>query len=369
MSERLDDITKLLHTRIDFAESHPNVTPLFQNSAFLSESQFFYSRKANPNTSELETALSHLEDGAEVISVTNGMAAIQLALRLLRPGQTLLINELIYGCTFKLFQDYCEHFGITLRVEDLSQPDVDFSGVDMVFFETPTNPFLKNIPIERTARELKTKSKDALVVVDNTWATPYFQKPLNFGADLCVYSATKFYAGHSDCMGGMVTCRRADLAEKVRSYRFYSGAVLDPHSAWLIRRSLQTFGLRMREHQRVTGEMAQFLSQRKEIERVYLPEIDGKELTGYGGILFIELRKEHEARASSFVTSLKLFQRGTSMASVVSAVAQPFSGSHLSLSAEEKDRMKITPRLIRLCFGFESPDDLKRDLGAAFEKL
>ncbi len=301
------------------------------------------------------------------------MTAIHLTLALLKPGDHLIVSRLIYGCSFKLFQDFCERYEIALDFADLTDPRSLKSLVKprtrMIFFETPTNPFLKTIDIAAVAAQVKLRAPSALIVVDNTWATPYFQKPLELGADLCVYSATKFHSGHSDCMGGIISTDRAALADELRRLRFYSGAILDPHSAWLLRRSMQTFALRMAEHERVVLEMKRFLQARKEVAKVYFPRIDRKQLRGYGCILFFELQPRHARRAQKFTRSLKLFEAGTSMACVVSSVARPYMGSHLSLTPEEKSGMGIKKSLVRLCFGFEDIDDLKDDLRQAFQKI
>jgi cystathionine gamma-lyase/cystathionine gamma-lyase/homocysteine desulfhydrase len=367
----MDRITQILHTRVDVSGAKPNVTPQFQCSSFLADSDYFYTRKGNPNASELEEVLQVLEGCRFARVVTTGMSAITAALRLLRPGDHLVVDRLIYGCTYKLFKDFCLHYGIELDFIDVTQPDLKSAlkpNTRMIFFETPTNPFLKSISIKKVREVIDQFQPGIRIVVDNTWATPYFQKPLELGADLCVYSATKFYSGHSDCMGGVLSMNDEALAEIISQIRFYSGCILDPHSCWLIRRSMQTFSLRMEGHQVVLREMNEFLQGQEEIEKIYLPEIDNQ-LQGYGCILFIELKRSFEEKADAFVRNLKMFERGTSMASVVSAVAQPFSGSHLSLSCQEKAEMGISPRLIRLCFGFEKTADLKEDLKNAFRKL
>jgi cystathionine gamma-lyase / homocysteine desulfhydrase len=367
----MDRITEMLHARADTSGARPNVTPQYQCSSFLSDSDYFYTRKGNPNATELEMVLQRLEGCRHVSVVTTGMSAIAMALRLLRPGDHLLVDRLIYGCTYKLFEEFCAHYGIGLDFVDLAAADLSSRvrpNTKMVFFETPTNPFLKTIPIEPVRRAVKAKAPGALLVVDNTWATPYFQRPLDLGADLCVYSATKFYSGHSDCMGGALSTNDDTLAEKLREIRFFGGFILDPHSCWLLRRSLQTFALRMEAHQKTALEMKAFLEAVEEVERVYFPEVGGQ-LSGYGCILFAELRAELEEKVPSFMKSLRLFERGTSMASVVSGVAQPFTGSHLTLTDEEKAQMGIGRTLVRLCFGLEPVEDLKQDLKMAFRRL
>ena len=364
--------TAALHFRIDNAETHPVATPIYQNSAFTADSPYFYTRKSNPNSVEFEGALALLERSKYVISTTTGMSAIMLVLQQLRPNDHLVINQYIYGCSYKLFQRYAEQLNLKLTILDLSEPagrEAIPDDVSMILFETPTNPFLKTIPIKEVAEITTKKNPKALVVVDNTWATPLFQKPLECGAHVSLGSATKYISGHSDVMGGFIAVDNEKLAEELLASRFYSGAILDPNSAWLLRRSLHTFPVRMREHVRITQQLYDFLNTRKEVEKVYLPETSKDQLHEYGGILFFEFSKKHQENYASFRESLSLFDTGTGMACVSSMVAQPWSGSHASLCDSEKTAMCINTGLVRLCFGLENADDLVDDLEAAFSSL
>ncbi len=367
-----DPLTTALHQKIDNSITRPVVTPLYQNSAFTADSPYFYTRLNNPNCEELEQVVACFEEASHAITVTTGMAAISLASRLLAPGDHVVLNSLIYGCTYKFFQRLSRSLNLKITVLDLSQPaslQKIPADVRMVFFETPTNPFLKSISISAVAQRAKALNPSSLIVVDNTWATPMFQKPLQHGADISLYSATKYFSGHSDVMGGVVVVDRQDLAEQLRDERFYSGAILDPHSAWLIRRSMQTFALRMQSHQDSTSLLAKWLESLPQIIRVYQPHVDGRQLTGYGGILFCDLRQDLVERYTEFSQALRLFDTGTAMACVTSMVAQPYSGSHASMSADEKAEMGLGKELIRLCFGLENIEDLKRDIQNALEKI
>lgn len=364
--------TEALHYRINNAETHPVATPIYQNSAFTADSPYFYTRKSNPNSVELEGALALLEKSKHVISATTGMTAIMLVLQQLRPGDHLVINQYIYGCSYKLFQRYAEQNGLTLSIMDLSDPEQRENipdDVSMVLFETPTNPFLKTIPIRKIADISARKNPQALVVVDNTWATPLFQNPLDNGAHVSLGSATKYISGHSDVMGGFIAVNDDKLAEELRESRFYSGAILDPNSAWLLRRSLHTFPIRMREHVRITQSLYEFLQGRDEVAKIYMPETDKNQLREYGGILFFEFSNAYQQSYVKFRDSLKLFDTGTGMACVSSMVAQPWSGSHASLCDTEKQEMGINTGLVRLCFGLENADDLMADLDKAFAAL
>lgn len=363
--------TELLHHSIDTAEAHPLVTPVYQNSAFQSDSTFFYTRKSNPNSSEFEQRVALLERAAYGISVTTGMTAISLVTSLLKPQQTVVVNACIYGCSMKLWIRLAKRLDLQIITLDLSEESEIGkipSNCAMVFFETPTNPFLKVIDIQNVSQKVKDKNPEALIVVDNTWATPLNQKPLEHGADISLHSATKFLSGHSDVMGGCILVDSEELATQLYEERFYQGAILDPHSAWLLNRSLQTFQLRMDQHTLVTEKLRLFLEKHELIQEVFTPTVDGKQLTGYAGILFVTLATPISGRYEAFKENLNLFYTGTGMACTTSMVAQPSTGSHASLSEEEKEKMGVTPDLVRLCFGFENPDDLIDDLTQALAK-
>jgi cystathionine gamma-lyase/cystathionine gamma-lyase/homocysteine desulfhydrase len=368
----VDPITRCLHHRVETDGARPSVTPLYQSSAFDAGSPFFYTRKNNPNVAEFEDAVAGIEGSRHGIAVATGMAAIRICLDQLRPGDTIAVNHLVYGCSFKLIQRFTQRFDMQMEVVDLSSP----AGVDrlpsttrMVLFETPTNPFLKTIDIARVAGEVRRKNPHALVVVDNTWATPIYQHPLDVGADVSLHSATKYLSGHSDVMGGILLTNRDDLADSFRQERFYSGAILDPYAAWLLRRSLQTLGVRLERQSQTTREMRNFLMNLPQIRRVFYPDIDGTQLTGYAGILFAELRPDLVDSYPELVQSLQCFGNGTGMACVTSMVAQPFTGSHASLTDPEKEKMGLTKGLVRFCFGLEDPNDLRNDLQTALASL
>jgi cystathionine beta-lyase/cystathionine gamma-synthase len=360
----MKNVTEALHCRIDDANALSTVTPLYQCSAFDAGSPYFYTRKNNPNVAEFEAVVATLEEAQFAVATTTGMAAISTVLQFLNPGDTLVINKDIYGCSYKLFQRLATHLGLDLRILDLSMESglaAIPNSTRMVVFETPTNPFLKTVNIQAVSETVKRDNPDALVVVDNTWATPLYQHPLELGADLSLHSATKYFSGHSDVMGGIVLTDRPDLHDELRNTRFYHGAILDPHSAWLLRRSMQTFAMRMERHYETAADFGEFLKNLPQVERVYYPSIDGRQLKGYGGLIFFELRKDLVDLYKEFSETLKLFNTGTGMACVTSMVAQPYSGSHASMTPEEKEGMGLGQELVRLSLGLENPDDLKED--------
>jgi cystathionine gamma-lyase/homocysteine desulfhydrase len=372
MENPVNPVTKALHARIETENANPAVTPLYQCSAFEADSPFFYTRKNNPNVAELEETVRILEEASFAVASACGMSAINITLELLKPGDTLIVDPYIYGCSYRLFQRISERLGIQLKTADFScEKDLEQISAEtrMVFFETPTNPFLKTVDIQKVSDRLKSLNPEGLVVVDNTWATPLFQHPLKHGADVSLHSGTKYFSGHSDVMSGMTLTNREDLAQEFRDIRFYGGAILAPHSAWLTRRSLQTLNLRLEKQQQITIEMRDFLRKQPQVAKVYYPNVDGKQLTGYGGIIFFEFSGNLEKHYQKFIQSLKLFNTGTGMACVTSMVAQPYSGSHASMTCEEKAQIGLGENLVRLCFGLENPNDLKNDLTNAFKLL
>jgi cystathionine gamma-lyase / homocysteine desulfhydrase len=364
----VDRITRALHIKVDESQALPVVTPIYQASAFTSQSSFFYTRKNNPNVEEVEQVIATIEEAAFCVGTATGMSAIAMVLGLISEPGTLVINRDIYGCSLKALQKHARKVNLELLVLDLSDgAELERMPLDtrMVLFETPTNPFLKHIDIAAVARTVKALDQRALVVVDNTWATSLFQQPLKWGADISLHSATKYISGHSDVMGGFVLTDREELHRELRDQRFYFGAVLEPFSAWLLRRSMQTFELRMLAHQSTAREMRDFLSAQPQVKRVYYPHVDGEQLTGYGTLLFFDLRDDLSERYRSFADALTLFTTGTGMAAVTSMVAQPASGSHASLTMEEKREIGIGTGLVRLSFGLEKLEDLTADLAAA----
>jgi cystathionine gamma-lyase / homocysteine desulfhydrase len=283
-----------------------------------------------------------------------------------------VVNSDIYGCSYKLFQKYCEKFEIKLVILDLSVKENIRkipAETSMVIFETPTNPFLKTISISEVSQFAKAGNPQCIIVVDNTWATPLFQKPIQHGADVSLHSATKYFSGHSDVMGGCILTDDENIYNQLHEMRFYQGSILAPHSAWLLRRSLHTLQIRLKNHSETTRQLRDFLADHPIVRKVYYPEIDGKQLTDYGTLIFIELQEKYADDYRAFTQNLKLFSTGTGMACISSMVAQPYSGSHASMTDAEKESMGLNKSLIRLSFGLEPVEDLENDLSAALQVL
>jgi cystathionine beta-lyase/cystathionine gamma-synthase len=363
--------TRILSRKVDQEGVRASVTPLFRNSAFEEGSEYFYLRKDHPNVREFEAHIADLEQSKYATAYASGMAAIAAVLDLCPKGSTVAINDLVYGCTYKLFTLFCQKLDIDLISTDLSNPkniEALGSNIEMIFFETPTNPFLKNIEIAQVRSIASKLNPKVKIVVDNTWATPLNQTPLSHGADISLHSATKYFSGHSDCMGG-IACTSSELIHnKFREYRFYYGAVLSPDNAWLLTRSLQTLPVRMKTHIANLQSVVAHLKDRDFIDKIYLPEVGSAQLQQYGGIFFAEL-KGSTSQIEAFTKSLNLFDTGTAMACVKSMVARPYFGSHASLSEDQKNTMGITPNLVRFCIGLEDPQDLIDDIEATWDAV
>lgn len=363
-------LTEALRYKLNDVGAFPSVTPVYQCSAFSADSPYFYSRKNNPNVVEFENVVAILEEAKYGVAYACGMSAIYMVFDLLKPGDVVVINNLIYGCSYKLFQRLGEKRNVEVLILDLTNEEnlkKIPTNISMVFFETPTNPFLKTIDISKISVHVKALNPKALIVVDNTWATPLYQKPLQHGADISLHSGTKYLSGHSDVMGGMVLVDNDELYENLLKDRFYSGTIITPYHAWLMRRSIQTLGIRLTCQTKTTKDLLDFLKQIPQIKQVYYPVVDGKQLVDYGGILFFELHSNFANKYEEFKRSLKLFETGTGMACVTSMVAQPYTGSHASMTDSEKMEMGIDKSLIRLCFGLENIEDLKQDILNAFK--
>ena len=353
----------LARLQADFSDVNAISSPIFQTCAFRAGDPHFYIRSSHPNLREVE----------EILTRSSGMAAIDACVNLLGSGEKLVIHSLIYGVSYRFLGDHCKRVGVRLAVADLSKPQESESALTadtrMVFLETPTNPFLKTVDIRDVARRVRRLCPRATIVVDNTWATPLFQNPLQLGADIAVYSCSKSFSGHNDLIAGAAVVKDLRLLAALRKRRLYAGAVPDPFSAWLLRRSLQTLDLRLERHVENTRRVANFLRRHPEVETVYFPCVDGRQLRNYGGMLFMRLKADRDGRkARRLAEALRFFDHGTSLGTVVSAVAIPYTGSHQSLTDQEKAEMGLDRGLIRLSIGVEAPEDLIADLNRVLGK-
>jgi cystathionine gamma-synthase len=334
---------------------------------------FEYGRSSNPTRLALERAIAELEGAAHGLAYASGLAATQNVLYLLDPGDRLLMSDDVYGGTWRLADKVWRRYGIetdTIDLRDLDAVAAAFGGERpprMVWIETPSNPLLKVVDISAVARLAAVAG--AITIVDNTFATPYIQRPLDLGADLVLHSATKYLGGHSDVIGGLVATRSDDLAERLRFHQNAAGAVPSPFDCFLVMRGLRTLAIRMERASANALVLALWLADRPEVERVRYPglpghpaaDLVGRQMRVPGAMLSFELR-DGEERARRFADATRLFTLAESLGAVESLIELPAPMTHASVA---ESPLAVPPRLVRLSVGIEAADDLRADLEAA----
>lgn len=367
------------------------VTPIFQGVTYAyddldewravatgEQAGHIYSRNTNPSVAVFESKVRALEGAEAATACSTGMAAISNTLfALLAPGDRVVSIRDTYGGTNKIFIEFLPRFGVEVALCDTGDHDAIEAeigrGCDVLYLESPTNPTLKVLDIARLAR--RAREAGARVVVDNTFATPINQRPLELGADLVVHSATKFLGGHSDAMGGVVAGSR-ELVQKVFHFREINGASLDPNSAFLLSRGLRTLELRVERQNANAQAVAEYLARHPGVERVFYPglpdhphhEVARRQMRGFGGVLAFSLKGEFEA-VRQLVGGLRLAHRAASLGSVATLVGAPSTTSHVELSADERAAAGIPEGLIRYSVGIENASDLIADLAAALDGI
>lgn len=352
------------------------IVPIYQTSTFTQEEVnknkgYEYSRVGNPTRTALDACLASLEEGNYGLSFSSGLAAEHAILSLLRPGDHVIVPEDMYGGTYRLIKQILEPVNIKFTFTDFT----DLGSVQkaflpftrLVWIETPTNPLLKIFDIEAISEY--SHKKNALSVVDNTFAKPYFQKPLLLGADIVVHSTTKYINGHSDLIGGAVILNSKELYEKILLVQKSVGAVPSPFDSWLTLRGVKTLAIRMRQHEENAIKIARFLEQQPNVEEVFFPgleshpghELAKKQMTGFGGIVSMRI-KGGLAECNSFFKKLKIFQLADSLGGVESLANYSALMTHEAFPPAMRQKIGVTDNLIRLSIGIEHIDDLLQDL-------
>jgi cystathionine beta-lyase/cystathionine gamma-synthase len=332
-----------------------------------------YSRSGNPSRSSLEATLAAIEHGTHARAFASGLAAETAVLSLLDPGDQLVSSINIYGGTYRLFTQVFAKYGVIFDLVDGHSTEAILAGISastrMIWVETPSNPLLDIVDIARIAGA---KPRGAILVVDNTFASPYFQNPLDLGADLVVHSTTKYLSGHSDVVGGAVVAGSAELDAAIGFHQNAAGAVPSPFDCYLIQRGIKTLGVRMQRHQENAHAVAAGLLAHPRVERVFfpgLPEHPGytvarRQMRGQSGLVTFALGGEAD-RLARFFSRLRLFTVADSLGGVESLACLPWDMTHGSVPAEVKERLGITPSLVRLSVGLEDRDELLDDLMSA----
>jgi cystathionine beta-lyase/cystathionine gamma-synthase len=358
------------------------VVPIYATSTFTQAAPgehkgFEYSRSGNPTRAALETCLASLEGAEKALAFASGLAAETAVLSTLRPGDEVVASADLYGGTYRLLERVFRPMGIVAKYTDRPEPEhfraLTTAKTRIVWIETPTNPLLQILDIEGIARVAH--EAGAILAVDNTFASPYLQRPIAFGADLVVHSTTKYLGGHSDVVGGAVMGTRS-LLEPIQFYQNAAGGVPGPFDAWLTLRGIKTLAVRMDRHCGNAAELATWLGSRAEVERVYYPglsghpghELAGRQMDGYGGMISIRLRGGGPA-ARRFLSSTRLFSLAESLGGVESLACHPATMTHASIPAEVRAARGVDDGLVRLSVGIEDVRDLRADLERALDGL
>lgn len=375
--------TKTIHAGLEpDSATGAIMTPIYQTSTYVQEGVgvnkgYEYSRSHNPTRAALETNLAHLETGKFGACFGSGLAAIDCVLKMLSPGDEVISTNDLYGGSYRLFNTIFAKYGIKFHYTSMN----DVSDIEellnqntrLVWVETPTNPMLNIIDIKAIARVVK--GSEARLAVDNTFATPYLQRPLELGADIVMHSATKYLGGHSDVVMGALITDNERIAEEMYRIQNSSGAICGPQDAFLVLRGVKTLHLRMQRHSENGEKIANWLMDHPAVDQVYYPglphhknhEIAKKQMSAYGGMVSFSLLKDTTATAHAILKKCKLFALAESLGGVESLAGHPATMTHSSMPPEMRRNAGVVDSLIRLSVGVEDIDDLIADLDFALK--
>lgn len=382
--------TKQIHTaHIDIPGINPLAMPIFQSSTFVfdntkqgasrfsgEESGYIYTRLGNPNANQIAQKLAALENAEAGLVMGSGMGAITTVMwTALKAGDHLLADDSLYGCTFSFFTHGLTRYGVEVTLVDFRDIELVKANIrpntKVVYFETPTNPNLKLIDIEKVAKVAHSYNSDIKVIVDNTFCTPYIQRPLDLGADVVVHSATKYLNGHGDVIAGMAAGSAEFISEcNLFGLKDMTGAVIGPFEAYLIGRGMKTLDIRVKRHSENAMIVAKYLESNPKVKRVYYPGLESHpqhELAlrqmrnGFGGIISFELNATKE-ESEKFINSLKLCTLAVSLGDAETLIEHPASMTHSTYTPEALAAAGIGESLIRLSVGLEEPEDIIKDL-------
>lgn len=375
--------TKLIHGGIPMDEYTGAVNvPVYLTSTFKQDGLgvrrrgYEYARTGNPTREALEALIAELDGGLAGFAFSSGLAAIDTVLSLFKEGDEILTSENVYGGTFRILDQVFSHFGIKGRLAHTEDPARFVAEISdqtkAVLIESPANPLMEITDI-RTISDIA-HEKGLTVIVDNTFMTPYLQKPIELGADIVVYSATKYLAGHSDLVAGLVVVTTEELKERVAFLQNSKGAVLPPFDSWLLIRGIKTLGVRLDRHVANAEKIAAWLDENSDVKTVYYPglknsagyEINKKQARNGGAMMSFELTEDHDIAV--FFEQLKLIMLAESLGGVESLICHPASMTHASIPKEIREKVGITDQLIRLSPGIEDVDDIIADLDQAIWK-
>lgn len=356
------------------------MTPVFLTSTYVQKELgkhkgYEYSRVSNPTRTALEKNIAALENATEGMAFASGMAAIDAIFRLLSPGDHVVVTNNVYGGTYRLAKMVLEQFGLQFDFVDTTNINTVVMArkpnTKMIFIETPTNPTMEIADLAAVARFAR--SHHLISVVDNTFATPYLQRPIEFGIDLVVHSVTKYLNGHSDMIGGIVATRHTEIADKLRFCQKAVGGIMSPFDAWLCLRGTKTLAVRMRQHCESAGIIAEWLSKQKKIEKVHYPGLKNhpqhalakKQMRGFGGMISFDVGSLNNAK--SLLKRVKLCSLAESLGGVETLISHPATMTHASVPKLTRIKNGVTDGLVRISVGIEDVDDLIADLQQALK--
>ncbi len=375
--------TKLIHG----TPQHDNNTgavnvPVYNSSTYIYPSvdakvAYDYARSGNPTRNYLEQQVAELENGTRGFAFSSGSAAIHAVLSIFSPGDHIIIGKEIYGGTFRLINEFLKRWQVEFTAVDTQNIDEVEQAIQpntkAIYFESFTNPLLHVTSVKAVANVAK--KHHILTIVDNTFLSPYLQRPLNLGADIVVHSVTKYLSGHSDVIAGIAVAKNEDIAQKIYFNQNSIGATLSPEDSNLVRRGIQTLGVRLDRHLSNAAKIVEFLQSRPEVAKINYPGIPGTkdheiakdETDGYGGIVSFELQEGLDS--TKFVEGTQIIQLAVSLGAVESLIELPYKMTHAELSPEDQIKAGITHQLVRISVGIEDSRDLIADLKQSFEKL
>ena len=373
--------TKAIHGNQEHDKAYGAVMPpIYQTTTYAQTTPgghkgYEYSRSANPTRTALENSFASLENGTHGLAFASGLAAIDAVMKLLRPGDEVISTSDLYGGTYRLFTKIFEGFGIRFHFIGMENASHIESYVNkntkLIWVETPTNPMMNIIDIKAAA--VISKKHHILLAVDNTFATPYLQQPLDLGVDIVMHSATKYLGGHSDVVMGALIVKDKDLADRLYFIQNASGAVCGPQDSFLVLRGIKTLHIRMQRHCENGKVIAEYLNAHPKIENVYWPgfeshpnhEIAKTQMKDFGGMVSFTTKGNNYEEAIKIVEKLKIFTLAESLGGVESLAGHPASMTHASIPKEEREKIGVVDSLIRLSVGIEDEDDLIADLKQA----
>jgi cystathionine beta-lyase len=353
------------------------MTPIYQTSTYVQDGignhkGYAYSRTSNPTRDALEKNLAAIENGKFGACFGSGLAAIDCVIKMLNPGDEVISTDDLYGGSYRIFKTIFEKYGIKFHfvpMDDVSQIKATINkNTKLIWVETPTNPMMNIIDIEAVARI--SKANNIMLAVDNTFATPYLQNPLDLGADIVMHSATKYLGGHSDVVMGALICNDEEIAKEIYRIQNSSGAICGPQDSFLVLRGIKTLHLRVQRHCENGEKVARMLAKHPKVDKVYWPGFEShpnhnvakKQMSGFGGMISFSLVGNKMEDAYTVLNKVQLFALAESLGGVESLIGHPATMTHASIPKEEREKIGVVDSLIRLSVGVEDAEDLIKDL-------